>query len=141
VPNAFKLIGGMANAIAPGKRPLSSMTPLIVVKDGRPVMCAGGSGGPLIVSETVQAVINVLDFGMNAEAAVSAPRIHAQWVPDAFLVEPEVPADVREGLRRRGQKVVEEPEDIRGAAQVIVVKPDFLEAASDPRKGGAPAAP
>jgi len=141
VPNAYGLIGGFANAVAPGKRPLSSMTPLLLMKDGRPTLCAGGSGGPLIVSETVQAVVNVIDFGMDAEAAVSAPRIHAQWVPDVLLVEPEIAADVIEGLKRRGQKVVPPPPFAGSAAQVIVFKPDHLEAASDPRKGGAPAAP
>ena len=139
VPNYFGLIGAFANAIAPGKRPLSSMSPLIVVKDGKPELCVGGSGGPLIVSETVQSLVNVIDFGMNAEAAVSSPRVHAQWVPDGMTVEPEVPADVVEGLKKRGQHVM--PADAEGAAQLIVIHPDRLEAASDPRKGGAPAAP
>jgi gamma-glutamyltranspeptidase/glutathione hydrolase len=141
VPNYFGLIGAFANAIAPGKRPLSSMTPLVIVRDGKPELAVGGSGGPLIVSETLQSVVNVIDFGMNAEAAVSSPRIHAQWVPDVLVVEPEVPADVVEGLKRRGHKVVPPPVASGTAAQLIVIAPELLQAASDPRKGGAPAAP
>ncbi len=141
VPNAYGLIGGFANAVAPGKRPLSSMTPLVLVKDGAPAMCVGGSGGPLIVSETVQTIVNVVDFGLDAEAAVSQPRIHAQWVPDVLLVEAEIPVDVVEGLKRRGQKIVPPPPFAGSAAQTIVWRGDCLEAASDPRKGGAPAAP
>src|SRR6185369_5199426 len=95
-PNAFGLVGGEANAVAPGKRPLSSMTPVVLTDGNGAVMCAGGSGGPLIVSETAQAIINVVDFGMNAEEAVSSPRIHAQWVPDVLMAESDVPADVRD---------------------------------------------
>jgi gamma-glutamyltranspeptidase / glutathione hydrolase len=141
VPNAYGLIGGFANAIQPGKRPLSSMSPLLAFKDGRPTACVGGSGGPLIVSETVQALTNVVDFGQDPLAAVSAPRIHAQWMPDVLIAEPEIPADVLDGLRRRGHKVVPPPPWATSAAQMIVVKPESLEAAADPRKGGAPAAP
>ena len=92
-----------------------------------------------IVSGTVQAVVNVIDFGMDAEAAVSSPRIHDQWIPDALYVEDEIPRDVRDNLKKRGQKVV--PAGEQSAVQVIVLDPDHLEAASDPRKGGEPAAP
>jgi gamma-glutamyltranspeptidase/glutathione hydrolase len=141
VPNYFGLVGALANAIAPGKRPLSSMTPLVLVKDGRAALSVGGSGGPLIISETVQAIVNVVDFGMDAQAAISAPRIHAQWIPNVVIAEPEVPTDVVEGLRRRGQKV-SPPEAPGGSgAQMVRVNGELLEAASDPRKGGAPAAP
>jgi gamma-glutamyltranspeptidase / glutathione hydrolase len=142
VPNAFGLVGGEANAVAPGKRPLSSMTPVVLTDDSGAVLCAGGSGGPLIVSETAQAIINIVDFGMNAEEAVSAPRVHAQWVPDVLLAEPDIPADVRKNLEKHGHKVVPPPPMVAGgAAQVIILRKDGLEAASDPRKGGAPAAP
>ncbi len=141
-PNIYGLIGAFANAIAPGKRPLSSMTPLLVVKDGKPELCAGGSGGPMIVSETVQTIVNAIDFGMDPAAAVSAPRIHAQWVPDELIAEPEIPADVLDGLRRRGHHVVPPPAQLSGSAsQMLRFRPDVVEAASDPRKGGAPAAP
>jgi gamma-glutamyltranspeptidase/glutathione hydrolase len=138
VPNYFGLVGAEANAVAPGKRPLSSMTPVVLTDDKGAVLCAGGSGGPLIVSETAQTIINVVDFGMNAEQAVSAPRIHAQWVPDVVFAERDVPADVRENLAKHGHKV--EPPPMEGAAQLIILGAG-LQAASDPRKGGAPAAP
>ena len=136
VPNTFGLIGGYANAIAPGKRPLSSMSPTIVVKDGQAVMCVGASGGPTIVTSSAQAIVNVLDHGLDANSAISSPRIHTQWMPDEVYADAEVPADVVENLRKRGQKVLP-PKEI-GAAQIIVVKGEWLEAASDPRKGGAP---
>jgi len=139
VPNAFGLVGAEANAIAPGKRPTSSMSPLILVKDGRAVLCAGASGGPFIVTGTVQAVVNAIDFKMDAMQAVSAPRLHAQWIPETVAVERDVPADVREGLVRRGHKLTDVGED--GIVQMILVGKELLEAASDPRKGGAPAAP
>jgi gamma-glutamyltranspeptidase/glutathione hydrolase len=142
VPNAFGLVGGEANAVAPGKRPLSSMTPVVLTDDSGAVLCAGGSGGPLIVSETAQSIINIVDFGMNAEEAVAAPRIHAQWVPDVLLAESDIPIDVRQNLAKHGHKVVPPPPLVAGgAAQVIILRQDVLEAASDPRKGGAPAAP
>jgi gamma-glutamyltranspeptidase/glutathione hydrolase len=134
VPNAFGLIGAAANAVAPGKRPASSMTPLIVMKDGKPEVCAGGSGGPMIVSETVQTVVNAIDFGMDAEAAISSPRIHAQWVPDVMIAEETVPADVVDNLRKRGHKVIPPPD--HGAAQMLIFRADGIEGASDPRKGG-----
>ncbi len=136
-PNAFHLIGSFANAIAPHKRPASSMTPLILIKDGKPVMCLGGSGGPHIVSAVVQTIVNVIDFGKDAQAAISAPRIHTQWVPDEVLAEPDVSHDAIEGLEKRGQKM--KPMKVMGAVQAIVVKDDHLEGASDPRKGGKPA--
>jgi gamma-glutamyltranspeptidase/glutathione hydrolase len=139
VPNAFGLVGAEANAVAPGKRPLSSMTPLILVKDGRAVLCAGASGGPFIVSGTVQAIVNVVDFKMDAMQAVSAPRLHAQWIPDKLALERDVPADVRDALQRRGHILADVGED--GVVQMILVGKDLLEAASDPRKGGWPAAP
>jgi gamma-glutamyltranspeptidase/glutathione hydrolase len=140
-PNAFGLVGGFANAIAPGKRPSSSMNPILVVKDGKPLMCAGGSGGPRIVTATVQAIVNVVDHKMDASAAISAPRVHAQWMPDELSLDADVPADVLDGLRRRGHKVSTAGPLERAIVQTIVVREGKLEAASDPRKGGAPAAP
>jgi gamma-glutamyltranspeptidase/glutathione hydrolase len=109
------------------------------VKDGRAVLCAGASGGPRILTGTVQSVVNVLDFGMDAMQAVSAPRVHAQWIPEKLFVERDIPADVREGLVRRGHTVV--TDDDASIVQLIVVHRELLEAASDPRKGGAPASP
>ena len=87
-PNMFGLLGGEANAIAPGKRMLSSMTPIIVSKDGKVKMIAGAAGGPRIISATLQNVLNVLLFGMNAQQANAAPRIHHQWYPDQLFFDP-----------------------------------------------------
>jgi len=165
-PNAFGLVGELNNAVAPGKRPASSMTPLIAVGEDGTVLCAGGSGGPTIVTGVVQTVINVIDFHMNVEAAVGSPRVHAQYIPDNVLIEPELPADVAEGLRRRGHKLVVTPAPLETAVQVVLRRPPppsppavlkapvsltadtspaslqpVFSAASDPRKGGAPAAP
>ncbi len=151
VPNAFGLIGAEANAIAPGKRPLSSMSPLILLQRSNSghsgpevaALCAGGSGGPRIVSETVQAVVNVVDGHLDAEAAVSAPRIHSQWVPSTLIYEPEIPADVLDGLTARGHALrVVPPVERASASQVIVLLPSGVKAgASDPRKGGRAVAP
>lgn len=138
-PNAFGLVGGSANAVAPGKRPLSSMTPMIVTKDGQPVLCVGGSGGPKIVTATVQTIVNVIDHQQQVAAAVALPRIHAQWMPDKLFVEPEIPADVRDALTRRGHVVV--PMKDPASVQAIAITPTGLFATSDPRKGGSPAAP
>ena len=122
-PNAFGLVGDLNNAVAPGKRPASSMTPLIAVGADGTVLCAGGSGGPTIVTGVVQTVINVIDFHMNVEAAVSSPRVHAQYIPDSVLVEPEISADALEGLRRRGHKVVVTPAPLETAVQVAMRRP------------------
>ena len=138
-PNAFGLIGAFANAVAPGKRPLSSMTPTIVTRDGRPILCVGAAGGPTIVSSTVQTIVNVVDFGLDVSAAIAQPRIHAQWMPNALVVEPDVPRDVVVDLEKRGHKVVPMPS--LAAVQAVGVSPERLTAASDPRYGGAPAAP
>jgi gamma-glutamyltranspeptidase / glutathione hydrolase len=138
-PNAFGLIGAFANAVAPGKRPLSSMTPTIVTKDGEPILCVGAAGGPTIVTATVQTIVNVIDFGLDVSAAVSAPRVHAQWMPNALVVEPDVPRDVVQALEKRGHKVVPMPS--LATVQAVGIAPERLTAASDPRYGGAPAAP
>ncbi|HEY2749075.1 MAG TPA: gamma-glutamyltransferase [Polyangia bacterium] len=138
-PNAFQLIGAFANAVAPGKRPLSSMTPTIVTKDGEPILCVGAAGGPTIVSSTVQTIVNVVDFGLDVSAAVAAPRVHAQWMPNAMVAEPDVPDDVVKDLEKRGHKVVRMP--TLGAVHAVGIARDRLTATSDPRYGGAPAAP
>ena len=102
-PNAFGLVGGEANAIAPGKRPLSSMTPTIVLKDGRVFMVAGAPGGSKIITTTLQNILNVVDHGMDALQAVTAARVHHQWFPrvlylEAYGLSPDTMAE----LRRRG---------------------------------------
>lgn len=140
VPNMFGLIQSKANLVGPGKRPLSSMSPTLVFDGDKVVACVGGSGGPKIISDTFQVLVNVLVFGMNASQAVSAPRIHHQWKPNSLMIEDDVPRDVMDNLRRRGHHLVPMEGEIT-AEQLIVVRPDGTrEAASDPRKGGRAAA-
>jgi gamma-glutamyltranspeptidase / glutathione hydrolase len=88
-PNMFGVLQSPANAIEPGKRPLSSMTPTIVVRDGKPFLVTGAPGGPTIISTVLQNIINVIDFGMDAQAAADTPRFHHQWMPDELRMESE----------------------------------------------------
>jgi gamma-glutamyltranspeptidase/glutathione hydrolase len=137
-PNAFGLLDTRgSNAIAPGKRPLSSMTPTIVVKDGKPFMVTGSPGGPRIITATLLTILNVVDYGMDVQEAVSAPRFHHQWMPDQLLVERAVPLDVTLALRRRGHRVEVSKQDW-SSAQAIVVDPASGRhlGASDPRGDG-----
>ncbi len=95
-PNLWDAVGADANAVEPGKRPLSSMTPLVVLKDGRPVMALGSPMGTMIISAVLHTLLNTIDFGFDAQRAVMAPRFHHQWQPDTLFLEPEFPRDVRE---------------------------------------------
>lgn len=137
VPNVFGLIGDEANAIAPGKKPLSSMTPTIVLKDGKPFLAVGASGGPRIITGTLQTILNVIDFGMNVNEAVSEPRFHHQWVPETLYIEREMPEDVRAELRRHGHHL--ELGEAENVVQAVMFKDGIYTGASDPRKGGQPA--
>ncbi len=140
VANLFGLTQSDANLVAAGKRPLSSMSPVLVFDGDRVVGCVGGSGGPRIISNVFQAILNVWLFGLDPRAAVETGRIHHQWSPDTLVVEPDLTTDVRAGLTARGQTLMVRPEPT--AVQMIVVGPDgSIQAASDPRKHGAPAAP
>jgi len=98
MPNAFGLVGSEANSIAPGKRPLSSMSPTIVVKDGKPVLVLGGAGGPTIITGVLQVIVNVLDFGDELATAQARPRFHHQFKPDVILVEKGMAVSTRLGL-------------------------------------------
>jgi gamma-glutamyltranspeptidase/glutathione hydrolase len=136
VPNAYGLIGSEANAIAPRKRPLSSMTPTIVTRGGRVVAVAGGSGGPFIITGTLQVLLNALVFGQDAEAAVATPRIHAQWMPPYLMAEPGIAPLDRWALHRIGHNDVDSPS--AAAVQLVLRATDGnLDGAADPRKGGA----
>lgn len=137
VPNTYGLIGREANAVEAGKKPLSSMTPTVVFKNGKVVLVVGGSGGPFIISSTLQAISNVVDFGMDARAAVSVPRIHHQWVPEKLFVDTGIPVDVVEALEQRGHVVMSM--DFFSAVQIVQRTRQGFFAASDPRKGGEPA--
>jgi gamma-glutamyltranspeptidase/glutathione hydrolase len=108
-PNFFGLVGNAANEIEPGKRPLSSMSPAILTRDNKPFIVIGSMGGPRIITSVVLALVNLLDFGMNLQEAVDAPRIHQQWRPDVLYVEPEHPKDVVAALRQKGHTVQVEP--------------------------------
>lgn len=138
VPNVFGLIGGEANAIAPRKTPLSSMTPTIVTENGRLRLATGAPGGSTIITQVLQIVLNVLEYKMNAGEAVSVPRIHHQWLPDELEVEPfSLDIATVQDLQRRGHKLKEKSP--WGNGNAIVVTPDgTLEGAADPRGEGSP---
>ena len=143
VANVFGLVGSEANAVGPGKRPLSSMAPTIVLtRSGGVRLVAGASGGPLIISATLQTLLNVIDLDMDIDAAVTAPRIHHQWQPDVLVSEESVPAEVRASLARRGHVVKLFPSIAATSAvsRSTTRNGVRLTAASDPRKGGVPAA-
>ncbi len=134
VPNVFKLEGAVANEIAPGKRPLSSMSPIIVMRRGHPALTAGASGGPTIISGVLQVAVNVLDFHLRTEAAVAEPRVHEQAAPDVVFVESAMPAATRSALAQMGYRLKEVPS--LGAVGAITIAPGDLNGAFDPRKGG-----
>src|SRR5437867_5011863 len=105
VANFFGLIGAEANAVAPHKRPLSSMTPTIVLKDGQPIIALGAAGGPKIISQVLLELVDMLDLGMNPQQALLQPRIHHQWFPDELMIEDNLPAELQQALAKRGHKV------------------------------------
>lgn len=107
VPNAFGLVGTEANAIAPGKRPLSSMSPTLVIRDGRVALAIGAAGGPTIISQTVQNIVNRFALGFDLDGSLAAPRIHHQWSPDTLRVEKAVDPAVVEALKAMGHEVSE----------------------------------
>jgi len=123
--NLFGLVQGKANAIAPGKRPLSSMTPTIVLKDGKPVLVVGTPGGSRIITTVLEIIVNVIDHGMTLQEAVDAPRIHHQWLPDTLAGEPfAFSADTVKSLTQMGYHVV--PLEVWGAgnaAEAIGIAP------------------
>ncbi len=123
--NLYGLVQGSANTIAPGKRPLSSMSPTIVLKDGRPVLVVGAPGGSRIITTVLEIIVNVIDHGMSLQAAVDAPRIHHQWLPDTLAAEPfGLSADTGANLTRMGYRLVELPQwDAGNAAEVIGIAP------------------
>lgn len=137
VPNAFGLVGRDANAIAPGKTPLSSMTPTIVSQDGQLRLVVGAPGGSTIITTVLQVILNVLVYDMNARRAIAAPRFHHQWLPDRLLVE-RFGFDsltLRE-LRLRGHQLIER-EGWGNASAIVRTEDGWLEGAADPRGEGA----
>jgi gamma-glutamyltranspeptidase / glutathione hydrolase len=123
VPNLFGLVQGKTNAIAPGKRPLSSMSPTIVTKNGKTFMVLGSPGGSRIISIGVQVFLNVVEHGMTIQEAVNAPRIHHQWLPDQVTAEPlALSPDTKVNLEAMGYKIVEQSP--WGAAEAILIGPE-----------------
>ena len=130
-PNAFGLIGGAANAVGPFKRPLSSMSPTIVLKDHKPFLVTGSPGGSRIITTTLQTIINVIDFNMNVAEATVTPRIHQQWMPDQLRYEKGISADTLSILEKQGQHL--RPGQVMGKTQTIQIQQDGFSGYSDPR--------
>ena len=139
VPNAYGLLQSENNAIAPRKRPLSAMTPTIVLKDGKVIFAIGSPGGPTIINTVLQVLVNVLDFRMNLQQAIDAPRYHHQWMPDHIRWEPYgLNADTRKALEARGHKLADKPGYMGDAEGVMIEAQTGMRlGASDPRLGGA----
>jgi gamma-glutamyltranspeptidase/glutathione hydrolase len=144
-PNAFGLVQRESNAIAPGKRPLSSMTPTIVLdRDGQFWFALGSPGGPTIINCVLQVICNLVDFRMELQQAVDAPRVHHQWLPDRILIEPFMPGDVKAGLERRGHqlhdraRIADSPRIFIGDVHAVMVEPGtgVRLGASDSRNAG-----
>jgi gamma-glutamyltranspeptidase/glutathione hydrolase len=136
-PDVFSLAGSDANRPEPGKRPVSSMSPTIVLGDRGVELVAGAAGGPRIVSATLQILLDVLVFGLDARHAITTPRIHHQWEPDILYYEPGVSAETVRALENKGQHP--KPRLDVGKANLILRSPSGLDVAADPRSGGEPA--
>ncbi|WP_420133499.1 gamma-glutamyltransferase [Rhodopseudomonas sp.] len=136
--NAYGLVGFAANLPAPGKRPLSSMSPTIVLKDGKPVLVTGSPGGSRIISAVLQVIVDVIDYRMNVAAAVAAPRLHHQWMPDEVRVESGFPDATLDALRAMGHRIAV-PLGQTSANTIFIDQAGF-HGAPDPRTRGATAA-
>ncbi|UCE65791.1 MAG: gamma-glutamyltransferase [Candidatus Zixiibacteriota bacterium] len=137
IPNYYGLVGSEANSVQPGKRPLSSMSPTLVLKDGKPAGIFGSPGGPRIITTVVQIILNVVEFEMDIQQAVDNPRVHHQWKPDIVFVEPAISFDTIEKLMTRGHTVYRLYE--WASAQCIWIDPEngFLTGGTDSRTEGA----
>lgn len=132
VPNMYGAVGGEANAISPGKRMLSSMTPTIVLKNGKPVIVAGTPGGTTITTSVFQTIVNLLDFELSTDEAVNKPKFHHQWLPDELYIEKNFPAGIIAGLEKMGYKIKERGSI--GRTELIHITPNGkVEAVADNR--------
>ena len=131
VPNAFGLVGNEANAVAPRKRPLSSMSPTLVFKEGMPVMSVGAAGGPTIITQVVQLIVNTLLLGMPLDQAIAAPRIHQQWRPELLFMEKSFSDNAVKAMKKRGHEV--KLWSGYGASQAIFFDGEQFYAESEPR--------
>lgn len=137
VPNGYGLVGGDANAVEGNKRPLSSMSPTIVMKDGKPFLVTGSPGGSRIITTTLQIIMNVIDHGLNIAEASNAARGHHQWLPDELRVESSLNRDTISLLEAKGHKV--KVQSAMGSTQSIMVTEQGIFGASDPRHSGSEA--
>jgi gamma-glutamyltranspeptidase/glutathione hydrolase len=133
-PNVYGLIGGEANAVAPRKKPLSSMTPTLLMKDARVFLVTGSPGGSQIITSVLQTIVDVVDHGVNIQSATNAPRFHHQWWPDELYVERTLSRDTVDALKARGH-VVTGTSPI-GTTQTILWWDGVFQGAADPRRGG-----
>jgi gamma-glutamyltranspeptidase/glutathione hydrolase len=144
VMNAFGMLGGVANSIEAGKRPLSSMTPIIVFSSGEPWFATGSPGGSRIITVVLQMIVNVIDHGMNIAEAANAPRMHHQWYPDVLYLESGFSPDTIGILKERGHNV-QDSRRSSGSTQTVAYKDGLFRGASDTRRPNAasvaPAAP
>jgi gamma-glutamyltranspeptidase/glutathione hydrolase len=136
VANAFGLLGAEANAVAPGKRPLSSMSPTIVLQDGKPIIAIGAAGGPKIITAVLVQLVAMLDLGKTPQEAMTMPRIHQQWSPEELMVEKALPMEVKTALEQRGHVVKEL--NALSVAHTVARSADgkSFVGAADPRGGG-----
>ncbi len=135
VPNSYGLLGDQANAIQPTKRPLSSMSPVILLKDGKPFLATGSPGGPRLINAILQVIINVIDHGMNIAEATNTLRIHHQWKPDKLRVEKGFNPDTRRLLEEKGHRV--RVTNSLGSIQSVLKTKEGFYGSSDPRRSGA----
>jgi gamma-glutamyltranspeptidase/glutathione hydrolase len=134
--NYFGLIGGEANAIVPGKRPLSSMSPTIVLKNGKPILSVGAAGGPTIITQTLGVIVDVLDLGMDAQTAIDQPRFHNQWKPNVLTVEQTMSPSLVAGLEKRGHIISKAAAIATVQAVELVPSSGIFLGAADPRVDG-----
>ncbi|MBN1489192.1 MAG: gamma-glutamyltransferase [Phycisphaerae bacterium] len=137
-PNAFGLIQSERNAVVPNRRPLSSMSPTIVLRDGKPWLTLGAAGGPRIISSVINVLLSVIDSGAPLPEAMRTRRLHHQWQPDEIVASSPVPEPMADGLRWRGHRIAEQTG--AGHLHAIMIEDGWLIGASDPGKGGGPAA-
>jgi len=142
--NAYELVGFKANLPGPNKRPLSSMTPTIVLKNGKPLLVTGSPGGSRIITAVLQVISNVIDFHMPIDQAVSTPRLHHQWQPDQVYAEPDFPPALLDALQARGHKIVPTEPHTSANSILVIPKGEFTPqgyvGAADTRTRGALAA-
>lgn len=135
-PNVFGLVQGEANSIAPGRRPLSSMVPTIVLKDGKPFLVLGAPGGSMIITAVLQVMLNVIDFGMNVQDAIDFPRIHHQWKPDTLGIERGVSPDTIALLKKAGYSIEEAKPIVIARVEAILLNDGWLQGGHDERGSG-----